>query len=54
MDIICPECKNEVDESTQPSIEEDDIIECQMCGINLLVTDINDENVEVEVVEEGK
>lgn len=54
MDIICPECKNEVETSDYPTLEEDDIIECQMCGINLLMTDLSGEDAKVEVVEEGK
>lgn len=55
MQLICPECKNEVDLSNYPDLSEDDVVECDICGINLLVQLIdNDGVVEVEVVEEGK
>ena len=57
MQLICPECKNEVDLDQYSDLEEDDIVECDVCGINLLVTYIDDENggdIEAEVVEEGK
>jgi len=55
MQLICPECKNEVNLSNHPDLSEDDIVECNMCGINLLVRYIDDDGeVDVEVVEEGK
>lgn len=54
MKLICPECKNEVDLSTYPNLAEGQVIECNVCGISLLVTKIDGENVESEIVDEGK
>lgn len=56
MNLICPECKNAVDISDHASLQKDQIIECNICGITLMVTDIDDkeQKVEVEIVDEGK
>lgn len=54
MKLICPECKNEVDLSRYPDLAVDNVIECDVCGITLLVTDIDGDTVEVEIVDEGK
>lgn len=54
MKLVCPECKNEVDLSPYPNLEKDQIVECNICGITLIVTDINDEDVVSEIVDEGK
>ncbi len=54
MKLICPECKNDVDLSQHPDLKAEQVIECQMCGITLGVTNINGDNVEVEIVDEGK
>ena len=54
MKLICPECKNEVNLSNYPNISEDDVIECDMCGITLLVTKLVDDEIEIEIVDEGK
>lgn len=54
MKLICPECKNEVDLSNYPDLNVDTVIECNFCGINLVVTNIDGENVETEIVDEGK
>jgi len=54
MKLTCPECKNEVDLSTYPNLVKDQVIECNICGISLLVTNIDGENVEAEIVDEGK
>lgn len=54
MQLICPECKNEVDLSLYPQLAVDQVIECQMCGISLVVTKMEDEVVEAEIVDEGK
>jgi len=37
-----------------PSLEVENIVECDMCGITLMVTDMKDENVLTEIVDEGK
>lgn len=54
MQLICPECKNDIDLSGYPSLAKDQVIECGMCGITLLVTDATGEQVMVEIVDEGK
>ena len=54
MKLICPECKNEVDLSSYPNLDVEQVIECNVCGISLLVTKMDDENVEAEIVDEGK
>ncbi len=54
MRLICPECKNEVDLSIYPNLAKDQVIECDICGISLLVTKIEGDNVEAEIVDEGK
>jgi hypothetical protein len=37
-----------------PNLEVENVIECDMCGITLMVTDMEGENVVVEIVDEGK
>lgn len=54
MKLVCPECKNDIDFSLFPNLAPDQVIECQMCGISLLVTKIEGEMVEAEIVDEGK
>ena len=54
MNLICPECKNQVDLSIYPNLSVEQVIECNVCGISLLVNKIEGENVEAEVVDEGK
>lgn len=54
MNLICPECKNNVNLSVYPNLAVDQVIECNICGISLLVTAINGEEVQAEVVDEGK
>jgi len=54
MKLICPECKNEVDLSSYADLAVGQIIECNVCGISLLITAIEGENVQAEVVDEGK
>lgn len=54
MQLICPECKNNVDLSVCPNLAADQVIECNVCGISLLVTAIEGDKVEAEVVDEGK
>lgn len=54
MKLICPECKNDVDLSRYPNLEVGHVLECQMCGITLLVRSISGEQVEAEVMDEGK
>ncbi|HQF57315.1 MAG TPA: hypothetical protein PK831_02305 [Candidatus Magasanikbacteria bacterium] len=54
MHLICPECKNEVDLSRYPNLAVGNVIECDICGISLMVTSINGEEVQTEIVDEGK
>ena len=54
MNIVCPECKNDVDLTDYPSVDADSIIECNMCGITLQTVKKEDGNLEVEIIDEGK
>lgn len=54
MKCQCPECKNIIDLSRYPSIKEGMIIECNHCGITLLVKKIENQEVKTEIVDEGK
>jgi len=54
MRLVCPECKNDVDLSSYPNLEKGQVIECNVCGISLLVTEIQDGEVVAEVTDEGK
>lgn|GEM_PF-292411 len=54
MKAICPECKNDVDLSRYPMMKEGIIIECNICGITLLVRRIEGDKIETEIVDEGK
>lgn len=51
---ICPECKNSIDTSSYHNLLKDQVIECPMCGISLLVVEMTESNVVVEVTDEGK
>jgi DNA-directed RNA polymerase subunit RPC12/RpoP len=55
MPLICIECKNQVDLSHAPQpIVKDQVVECNHCGISLLVTDVTDGGITAEIVDEGK
>ncbi|MFA6426915.1 MAG: hypothetical protein WCW16_00505 [Candidatus Magasanikbacteria bacterium] len=54
MKLVCPECKNEVNLSQYPNLEVNQVIECDVCGITLLIKAIDGDKVETEVVDEGK
>ncbi|MDO8430405.1 MAG: sulfonate ABC transporter [Candidatus Taylorbacteria bacterium] len=54
MKAICPECKNQIDLSRYPNIKEGMVIECNHCGITLLVKKIEGDVVSTEIVDEGK
>jgi len=54
MNLICPECKNNVDLSRYSDLAVNHVIECDMCGITLMVTKMEGESVDVEIVDEGK
>ena len=54
MKTQCPECKNTIDLSRYPSVKQGMVIECNYCGITLLIKDIKDEVVKTEIIDEGK
>ncbi|KKU25787.1 MAG: hypothetical protein UX39_C0019G0007 [Candidatus Magasanikbacteria bacterium GW2011_GWA2_46_17] len=54
MQLTCPECKNDVNLSPYSDLDVDHVVECDMCGITLMVKGIDGENVSAEVIEEGK
>ncbi len=54
MKAICPECKNEIDFSKYSSIKENMVIECNHCGITLLIKKIENGLISTEIVDEGK
>jgi ribosomal protein S27E len=54
MRLVCPECKNDVDLSAYPQLAVEQVIECDLCGISLLVTSITGDTVMAEIVDEGK
>ncbi len=51
---ICPECKNAVDLSRYPALAVGMVIECNHCGMTLLVKEIAGDSVKTEIVDEGK
>ena len=54
MQLICPECKNQVDLANYPDLAVGNIVECNHCGITLEVNNIEGDQVEAEIVDEGK
>ena len=54
MICICPECKNQVDLTPYPNLAPGMVIECDHCGMTLLVKEIVDNTVKTAVVDEGK
>ncbi len=52
---ICPECKNTLDLSRYPNLTVGMVVECNHCGMTLLVKEIApDGNLKTEIVDEGK
>ncbi len=51
---VCPECKNTIDLSRYPNLLAGMVIECNHCGMTLLVNDIKDGEVKTTIVDEGK
>lgn len=51
---VCPECKNTIDLSRYPAVTAGMVIECNHCGMTLLVKEIKDNNIQTEIVDEGK
>jgi DNA-directed RNA polymerase subunit RPC12/RpoP len=54
MKAICPECKNDMDLSKYPMLQEGMVIECNHCGITLLAKKIEGGTLATEIVDEGK
>ena len=51
---ICPECKNDIDLSKYPNISKGIIIECNHCGMTLMIKDISGGIISTDIVDEGK
>ena len=51
---VCPECKNTIDLSRYPNISAGMVIECNHCGMTLLVKEISDGVIKTDIVDEGK
>ncbi len=51
---VCPECKNTIDLSKYPTIAVGMVIECNHCGMTLLVKEVSSGQVKTEIVDEGK
>ena len=54
MKLTCPECQNDVDLSSYPEIKYETVIECNMCGITLMINNVENDIASAEVVDEGK
>lgn len=54
MKLVCPECKNDVNLAPYPNLAEGHVIECDTCGITLMVKDLSGASVQTEIVDEGK
>lgn len=54
MKANCPECKNNIDLTSYPTVTEGMVIECNHCGITLLVKKIENETLTTEIIDEGK
>lgn len=50
----CPECKNAIDLNRYPNLAVGNVVECDKCGITLMVTAINGSDVTTKIVDEGK
>ncbi|MDE2038293.1 MAG: hypothetical protein KGI69_03690 [Patescibacteria group bacterium] len=53
-ECVCPECKNHVDLSRYPNLAAGMVIECDHCGMTLLVKGVENGSVQTEIVDEGK
>lgn len=54
MRLVCPECKNDVDLTAYPDLAEGNAIECDSCGISLQVKNLENDEIDAEVIDEGK
>lgn len=52
---VCPECKNTIDLSRYPTVAAGMVIECNRCGMTLLVKEVTaDGELKTVIVDEGK
>ncbi len=51
---VCPECKNQIDFKKFDQIKEGIIVECNTCGMTLLIKSIKGNVAELDIVDEGK
>lgn len=54
MKLTCPECQNEVNLSSYINLAVGNVVECDVCGITLMINKIEENSVGAEVVDEGK
>jgi len=54
LECVCPECKNTINLSRYPNLMVGMVIECDHCGMTLLVKEIKGASVITEIVDEGK
>jgi len=54
LSCTCPECKNQVSLARYPNIVPGMVIECDRCGMTLLVKAIENNAIQTEIVDEGK
>ncbi len=56
MNLVCPECKNNIELPGSTDLSVGSVLECNTCGITLEVgkIDIDNEKVSLEVIDEGK
>ncbi|MBU6427133.1 hypothetical protein KGQ27_02740 [Patescibacteria group bacterium] len=52
--LVCPECKNAVDLSRYPNLAPGMVVECNHCGMTLLVKEIMSKEIKADIVDEGK
>jgi len=50
---ICPECKNAIDLANYPNIAAGMVIECNHCGMTLLVKELASDGIKTVIVDEG-
>ncbi len=51
---VCPECKNTIDLSRYPNLSAGMVIECNHCGMTLLVKNVHGGSVLTEIIDAGK
>jgi len=54
MNLVCPECKNDIKISGSTDLSVGSVLECNTCGITLEVGKIKNEEIILEVIDEGK